>query len=323
MSAAARAELYYTLAEVLTDTPPDWMTEVGSRWPLTRAAEEVAMQEDQAALASAVTPLSCVFPESLDRRTERFNDLCSGFAESPIAMHESLICDGRLAGPSMAAVGAIYQAAGLNVSGSELPDHATLELAFLGYTCEQEMTYRQQAIQWQQVRRRFIKRHAGRWLPSLGQELAATGDPVYGPIGNLLNVVLSEKKPIASRSTKQSAMLPVLPAEDLACTLCGFCVQVCPTRALAIRETEHITALVLSPTACIGCSRCVRTCMTNSMHLANGPVCTTAQVLYESPRAHCPICGEPTVSEAEIDAIAAQIGTPGWLYYCLECRTQI
>ncbi len=34
----------------------------------------------------------------------------------------------------------------------------------------------------------------------------------------------------------------------------------------------------------------------------------------------CPSCGQPTVSRAEFDYVAVQIGQPAWLAYCPDCR---
>jgi hypothetical protein len=44
-------------------------------------------------------------------------------------------------------------------------------------------------------------------------------------------------------------------------------------------------------------------------------------VLRVSERAHCPLCGDPTVSKAELEAVAARLGEhPVWLDACLVCR---
>jgi hypothetical protein len=43
-------------------------------------------------------------------------------------------------------------------------------------------------------------------------------------------------------------------------------------------------------------------------------------VLCSSPRSHCPKCGRPTVSQAELECIEGQIGHLPWLELCQECR---
>ncbi len=128
----------------------------------------------------------------------------------------------------------------------------------------------------------------------------------------------------------QPASLPTLPrAED--CTLCGFCVQVCPVRALAIRESESETLLILDAPACIGCSKCERICDTKALTLHTSysmQPCpersrrdeTRNIALRQSPRAACPACGKPTVSQAELDFVASKLGSPEWLPLCLDCR---
>ena len=62
-------------------------------------------------------------------------------------------------------------------------------------------------------------------------------------------------------------MLPVV-ARAEACTLCSFCVQVCPTRALRVDEDARETRLVLDPAACTGCGKCVRTCDSRALRMS-------------------------------------------------------
>ena len=134
-------------------------------------------------------------------------------------------------------------------------------------------------------------------------------------------------------------MLPVV-ARAEGCSLCGFCVQVCPTYALRIHEDVQETRLVLDPVACTGCGKCVRTCDPRALRKrpldppilggGSGEGESSPQnwggrgaVLRRSPRAVCPACGEPTVSQAELAYVAAQLGDhPAWLDYCLACRPE-
>lgn len=112
------------------------------------------------------------------------------------------------------------------------------------------------------------------------------------------------------------------------CTLCGFCVQVCPARALRVDEDAHETRLTLDPASCTGCGRCVRACDPRALMLAAADatayaICYTPRILRRSPRASCPACGAPTVSQAELAYVATQLGDrPAWLDYCLACRSE-
>lgn len=315
----ARARLYQTLAEALSE-PPDWLSASGQQWPLFMAALDVAHDEDQPAIHQAVVEMAEIPPESLNRRRARYTALFAGSVRPHLGLYESLVRDGQLVGPSALEVWSVYEAAGLAVSGTELPDHASVEMAFLAYLSEREAAIPAEAAQWRRARHLFIRRHAGRWLPALGEAIALTGDPVYAPIGRLLTAALGTESQVQRRSPRQLAHgLPMLPQPEN-CNLCSFCVTVCPTRALTIYETDDKTTLLLNDSACIACEKCVRACTPHALQFAFAPPCAGRRVLRESPRARCSACGQPTVSQAELDEVAARIGAPIWLNYCPDCR---
>ena len=319
----ARAELYAALAEALAE-PPLWLADAGRAWPLFEAAVRVARETGSEAARHAVEALAGVGPESLPARRGRYQRLFTGPGRPAWWFYESLYVNGRLLGPAALAVAQIYRAAGLDVAGTELPDHASVELAFLAWLAEQAATDPAQSEDWQALARRFIERHAGRWLPQLGRALAASGDPVYAPIGQLLAGWLAELKQPSSQRAKTGLRRPTIPQTDT-CTLCGFCVQLCPTQALSIRETGDETMLALRPAACIGCGKCERACDFGALRMIT-PDAASAQpiVLRLSPRVICPGCGRPTVSQAEVAAVAAGLGyKPAWLDYCLACRAEV
>jgi NAD-dependent dihydropyrimidine dehydrogenase PreA subunit len=222
-------------------------------------------------------------------------------------------------GPQATEVERYYQAAGLEVAGAELPDHVSMELAFLAHTADYGAP---------DVERDFISKHAGRWLPSLGRALARSGDEVYAPIGQLLAEWVEEcaelRPPHGASHTARLPRLPVMLQAE-ACTLCGFCAQVCPTRALAIHETARETSLVLSPVKCVGCNKCERVCEMHTLKMqpSAGEYATSrgSSVLRQSPLARCRGCDEPMVSRAELDFVIRQIGHPAWLDYCSDCRS--
>ncbi len=314
----SRARLYQALAEALAE-PSGWLSSSGYQWPLFASALEVADQEGQAAIRQVLPDLAAIPPESLGVRRERYGELFCGAGRPRLWLYESLARDGQLAGPRTLSLWTLYQAAGLAVAESELPDHASVELAFLAYLCEQEIGKPTEAAQWRRARRLFVKQHVGQWLPALGQALAHTRDPVYGPVGRLLVAVLNGEIHPRRTASRAARGLPTL-LQPESCNLCSFCVQVCPTHALAIRETDEITKLVLADSGCIACGRCVRACMTNALQLSAAAPYRGQRVLRQSPRAHCPSCGQPTVSQAELQEVAARIGAPAWLDYCLDCR---
>jgi len=316
---AAHGRLYQALAEALAE-PDDWVCRAGRQWPLFKAAVEVAPIVGDPVIGQAVSELAEIPPESLWRRRARYEALFISQGRPHLSLYESMAREGRLVGACAMALWATYRSAGLTVAGAELPDHASVELAFLAYLVEQEINSAYESAQWRKARRLFLKRHAGQWLPAVGDALTQTSDRVYGPVGSLLAAILRrEMQPRRRASSGAAHRLPSLSQPD-ACTLCSFCVQVCPTQALAIEETDTATALMLNPESCVSCEKCLRICPTQALHLE--PMPTGGQrALRQSPRARCLGCGEPLVSQAELDEVATRIGRPVWLNYCSDCRS--
>ncbi|MBI3361652.1 MAG: molecular chaperone TorD family protein [Chloroflexi bacterium] len=328
-----RADLYHALAEALAD-PPEWLASPGRDWPLFDAAVRLAPSSETA--RHAVEPLAEVRAESLAARRKRYAVLFAGPGRPRFWLYESAHLSRRLLGPESFAVQRLYRAAGLETASAELPDHASVELAFLAHLAENVETTG--PVVSTEMERQFIERHAGRWLPDLGRALARTGDEVYAPIGQLLAEWLEESvgrrgsgdvgrlarhPPHTRHHASRVTRLPVVSPAD-ACNLCGFCAQVCPTRAIVIRESEGETALILSAPACAGCGKCERACESGALKMKRPSEEREPSqgwnVLRKSPRAVCRACGAPTVSRAELDYVAAQIGRPAWLEYCSDCR---
>ncbi len=325
-----RADLYHALAEALAE-PPDWLALAGYEWPLFEIAIRLAPFSE--AVRRAVEPLGTVRAESLTARRARYAALFLGPGHPCFWLYESAALNGRVLGAETLAVERLYHAAGLEITNAELPDHASLELAFLAHWA----AVGQDSILPNE--RQFIEQHAGRWLPQLGRALSRSGDEVYAPIGNLLAEWLEERvecrvsnvreriirRPsLATRHSSLPTRLPVIPRAE-ACTLCGFCVQVCPTRALAVRDTDFETTLLLFPDVCVGCGKCELVCEPHALKMkgpSNGDRLPASRaVLRQSPRARCLACDQPTVSRAELDFVVTRIGHRVWLDYCSECRS--
>ncbi len=321
----AQAELYYLLAETLVE-PPLWLAEAGTGWPLFAVVAQLAQLTESRAARRAVEAIRAIPAEDISIRQRRYRLVTTGAGGAPLSLYESMHREGKLYGPSTLAVMQIYHIAGLEPDGAELPDHASVELSFLGWMADKAAASPADAANWQGLARKFIAVHAAEWLPTVGQTLAFSDDAVYAPIGYLLVDWLKEAarppRPKRAKTKACNLRLPVIPDGD-ACTLCGFCVQVCPTQALLIKETGTETGLILKPLECISCGKCERVCEYDAliMQKTGDTVRTEPHALRVSERVACAHCGTPMVSAAELNAIAVMLGErPQWLNYCMECR---
>jgi len=313
-----RAAFYLALAESLAE-PPDWMSAPGSDWLLSESLTALIPLWDKARHS---LDLAAGLPaEEPTLRRERYAALF-GAGRPRYWLYESAARTGKILGEQTFQMARLYQSVGVEVNGAELPDHISLELAFLAFLAERDASAEKQ----------FLDQHAD-WMMDLGRALQKSGDNVYAFIGGLLadwiKDALQAEAPIPLNvvSAPRAALLPSVPApED--CTLCGFCAQVCPTRALKVLEDRRNTALVLYAAECIHCQKCERVCdfhaltMTPTLDPNLPRIENGGQVLRLSPLEHCPQCGKPIASRAELRFIAAQVGDAAWQHLCLDCRAK-
>lgn len=225
-------------------------------------------------------------------------------------------------GEATLAVERSYRSLGLEPNMGELPDHASVELAFLGSLTSAEAqahTVRDLYLvaRLRKEQRRFLHEHVAAWLPSLGAELVASGVAPYAAVGSWLDGFVREET-AGKRRQRRRVRVPVL-VSPTDCTLCGLCTGRCKTGALRIVEDATLTQLTLFATRCIGCDLCAEICPESVLEMADGspseqgdgtddgsqPV--SGWRLRSSTRLACPRCGQPTVSEAEMDGICARL----------------
>ena len=125
-----RSNLYQFLAEALSE-PPDWLALSGREWPLYEAALQLAPESEAA--RQAVVAMMEIGEEPLEQRQERYAALFAGPNRPLIWIYESGALSGRLFTEITLEVEQWYRAAGIEIVGAELPDHASLELAFLAH----------------------------------------------------------------------------------------------------------------------------------------------------------------------------------------------
>jgi len=301
-----RADLYALLAETLAE-PPGWMFLPGREWPLYTSV--VALASEFPGASQHIDRLAGIPPEAARLRQERYAALFAS-GKPRFWLYESAALTGKILGPQTFELAGLYRAAGLETVGAELPDHISLELTFLS------------RLVGSPQEKGFLDRHAA-WMIALGRALSRSGDQVYAPVGDLLADWLeSALARISTAGNKgKGVRLPVLPDPD-DCTLCGFCAQVCPTQALRVLEDARYTRLVLETASCVHCGKCEKVCEFHVLNMelpaAEG---TGSNVLRLSPLVGCRHCGQPVVSQAELDYIVSQIGEAPWQHLCLDCRS--
>lgn len=329
--ASARAVIYHALAEALAEPTADSANVLLDAVTLgAQALASAACQKAARALAELPSP---------DRETlhESYVRLVAGPGR-PLVLYESFHRQGRLASQVTWDVYRHYQALGLMPANGELPDHASMELAFLGYLAAAEAEAQASgegllAARLRAEQRSFLHTHVGAWLPHVGAALAAANDRFYAVVGRLLTEFLSEELTGRQRNEQIGTRLPLL-KDPAACTLCGLCAGSCPSGALQISESTTETVLLLAPARCVSCNRCAHICPEGVMILSlaapaacQAPGAANAseqRVLRRSPRATCPNCGQPTVSQAELDAVFTRLqadpATRQRLSLCVECK---
>lgn len=322
MSLSDRADVYALLAETLAE-PPDWMSLSGREWPLFDLLNQLSpvCVRTRTGRAESDTArhhldlLAGIPSESHDQRLERYAALFAS-GRPRFWLYESAARTGKILGPQVFEMARLYRAAGLEAAGAELPDHISLELAFLSYLVGQIDN-----LSYQEILQQFLEKR-GDWMIDLGRALKQSGDPVYAPIGQLLADWLTETfipTPLPMGEGQGVRVPVILRADD--CTLCGFCAQVCPTRALKVMQNDEGDFLSLNTADCVHCAKCERICEFHALKMSlPAPSASETLILRQSPHARCQTCGKPIASQAEMDYIVSKIGEAAWQHLCLDCR---
>ncbi|MDP1714362.1 MAG: molecular chaperone TorD family protein [Anaerolineales bacterium] len=129
------------LVETLSE-PPDWMSLSGREWPLIDLLNQLSAESDTA--RHHLDLLAGIPSESYDQRLERYAALFAS-GRPRFWLYESAAKTGKILGAQAFEMAHLYRAAGLESAGPELPDHISLELAFLSHLASQaeSLTYRE------------------------------------------------------------------------------------------------------------------------------------------------------------------------------------
>jgi len=328
--ALARARLYQALADVFDSPLPEWLSEPSGDNPLADALVTAARELGSSACHRVIQQLASVPPQDLSMLRARHARLLVGPGLPVVSPYESWHRDAQMVGAASVEVGQWYEAMGAEVPAGELPDHVCMELAFLAYLYRQEAYALEQGLTeeakvWHKQARRFLRKHPLKWLPQVGDVLAEKGGAVFGPLGYLVAAFIREEAGLtrgAGRATRKKKGFPSLLRSE-ACGLCGFCVQVCATRALYIHESAVDTKLMFNAERCTSCGACTKICPDDLLVMITEGADETV-ALRTSPRVICPSCGNVHVSEAEIEAVVARLEAIGplrqSLMYCVDCK---
>lgn len=277
----------------------------------------------------------------------------------PIAHpYESVYVESQLAGESTDRVSRCYAEAGLQVSDAhpELPDHISLELAFMAHLTLREVSEIERGEIWRRRQHDFLQRHLARWLPSFCQRLEQSdGPPFYREAaraakslveqdlarlsssahGNLPNQA-GARDPLARFGGSQSAADPrprrypnIRLSVGARCTLCTLCTDNCQQGALAVEPSSTTLSLRFKPARCNGCRACQRLCPEDAITIHRArpqlvPTSVDASILAAAPRVSCPSCLRPHIAAPWLDRLAEQLGgdeaVRRSLALCLSCK---
>jgi NAD-dependent dihydropyrimidine dehydrogenase PreA subunit/TorA maturation chaperone TorD len=323
-----RSILLDSLAQALTD--PAIMAGDALASPLAKAVITAAETLGSAACRRALFALGELPAANGEELRRRFELAINPPDARPIPMYESLALNGHLISPTTEEVGDLYRRHGLEPDG-DLPDSASMELAFLAFLVEAEadaliLGQASQAGALRREARNFLNDHVLAWLPLVGRTLTRCGDPHLVLYGHLLEDFLKEEqlRSLIPKGGRTRSDVPSIIAGQ-ECGLCGFCVQSCPVGALWISENEQTTFLLLKPEQCIGCAKCLPVCPDDALGMMTRPAdLATTVAVRRSQRARCPRCAAPTVSQAELTAVFARLDADETLRYrlslCESCK---
>jgi nitrate reductase assembly molybdenum cofactor insertion protein NarJ/Pyruvate/2-oxoacid:ferredoxin oxidoreductase delta subunit len=297
---------------------PEWFTRAGVEWPVYHAAKEINESNPTRLLSDALIMIEKILPVDPESIWRCFENLRLG-KDCPILwLNESKYKDGRIPGPTTFQVKSLYKKVGLAAVGSELPDHASMELEFLAFLSNQRLVDDTINSPWDEAHSLFLKKHIMSWLPKVSNQLSKQGNHTWASVGVLLKAVLSLDFAQQPREKVIHGIPSIQNADE--CSLCGFCVQVCPSNALQVIEDQTSTALWLSEKLCTQCSKCKNICPEKVISLHDTPRGNTPKLLMKSPRVACTKCNQMMISKAELDYTASKLDNPAWLFICLDCR---
>lgn len=265
--------------------------------------------------------------------TLAYTRLFTGPGQPVAHPYESVYVEGQLMGEAAAQVAERYAEAGLQVSaaGHDLPDHVSIELAFMAYLASQEEHEPERADTWRERQRRFLYEHLARWIPQFCEKIEGSEThPFYCQAAQAARRLIEEDTArlassdwgprIADQSEIRSPKSEInrypnihLGVDRTLCTLCTLCTDNCQPGALTVDCTSTTLSLAFDPARCNGCRACLRLCPEEAIIIEPGPPLTApsstpGSVVATAQRVLCPDCHRPHIAEPWLERLAERLG---------------
>jgi TorA maturation chaperone TorD/Pyruvate/2-oxoacid:ferredoxin oxidoreductase delta subunit len=257
---------------------------------------------------------------------------------------ESVYREGRTMGSTALDVQRRMAGEGLAPSGRTLPDHVSIELAFMAHlTAREAQAWNDgdcdEAQDYLARQGDFLDDHLIAWLPQFCHRILA-GRPLdhYADLARETEVFVTgdamRVRAWLGNDTGASTGVTARPEQwvvtvDQGCTLCGICTQVCRPGALQqVRHTGRgMIVLRVDKVLCDGCAACQRWCPEESIAVNRqlDGAHPSENELARSAMLACPRCGQPHAPAAMVAKVRAQVdrghgGLLQRLALCHDCK---
>lgn len=260
--------------------------------------------------------------------------------------YESVYREGRTMGNTTLDVRRRLAGEGLTPSARILPDHVSIELAFMAHLTAREARAwddgdEDGARDYLTRQESFLYDHLTVWLPQFCHRILS-GRPLdhYAELARQTETFVVGDAIQVRAWLRNDAGTPAgivtrparwVVAVDRGCTLCGICVQVCRPGALQrVSDAEHGTVVLrVDAVLCDGCAACQRWCPEEVMavgRLPDGELPPEAE-LVRSAMLACPRCGQPHAPASMVARVHAQLDQDHEallqrLALCYECKVK-
>ena len=272
------------------------------------------------------------------QRNKTYNHLARAFSEAepglereftrlflgpgrPVAHpYESVYREGRTMGDTTLDVRRRMAQENMAPAGRTLPDHVSIELAFMAHLAAREARAwddgdDNQARDYLARQESFLQDHLTAWLPQFCRRVL-----VGNPHAHYTDLARCTQDFVSADAAQVRAWLGEEKAAGDAernwwtltvgqnCTLCEICAQVCRPGALQLNRQNETVTLNLDAALCDGCAACQRWCPEHAINLKPAAERPPDGALARSALLACPRCGQHHAPAALVAQVQAQMG---------------